>query len=169
MAESVSTSSERMQIKRDQASTTRQAVKERVQEKTVRACDTITTRIDKRLADFDARFASHAAAYQQHREKLASISSKLQAEGLNAVRLNEDIATLDRKIADFRIARNAVASALTNTKSYACGSMDGQFRESVEMLRLAQREMFAAAKSVADFIRIDIKQSMIELRNEYAK
>lgn len=162
MAESTST-------RKEQASSTRQEVRARVQEKTDQACQTITTRIDKRLADFTSRFETHRAAYQTHRDKLAKISSKLQSEGLNAVRLNQDIATLDQKIAVFRNDRNAVENALAATKGYACGTMDGQFRESVETLRITQRKMMTTAKDISDFIRIDLKQSMIELRNEYAQ
>jgi hypothetical protein len=161
------TASTSLKLKREQASSTRAALKQKIEAKVSADCTTITTRIDSRLSTFDARFQEHASVYQKHHDKLVDISTKLQADGEDVSKLNADIAVLDSKIATFSTDKPKVETDLNNTKSYTCGNSSGEFKASLETLRADQRTVAADDKSIHDFIKSTIREDIVSLQASY--
>ncbi len=154
-------------LKREQASSTRAMIKDKIKEKTSSFCTGLTSRIDKRLSSFDMRFQSHADTYQEHYDKLVQISTKLKTDGVSTTKLDADIVLLDAKVAKFRNDKLSVEAGLNNTKGFACGNSDGQFKASIEALHVAQKIVMADAKDIHDFIMGTLKDDIVSVRADY--
>lgn len=109
----------------------RMEVKERVQEVRARStststatstinrtCAELTTRIEKRIENFETVSERHEEIYALHNEKLLQIEAKLKAKGISTDGLSAHIAMLDEKIEKFRSSREKVRTALEATRSF---------------------------------------------------
>jgi chromosome segregation ATPase len=136
-------------------------------EGTDRVCTALNNRIDARLSSFSSRYEDHKTRYDAHKVKLLQISSKLEAAGIATTKLNADIVLLEGKIAKFETDHAKVKAALENTKNYACGGTDGEFKSSVEAIREAQKEVAKDAHDIFQFIKGTLKRDIIELKADY--
>lgn len=157
----------KMQERKAQASSTRQEFKAKLEEKKGEVCSALDSRIDARLSTFDGRFKAHTEVYDAHKAKLTQISVKLQAEGLDVSELNSDIAILEVKIDKFKADKAAVEAALNNTKNFACGESQGQFKDALKSLRDAQKIVVVDAKDIHDYIANTLKKDILALQAEY--
>ena len=130
-------------------------------------CTNLTSRIDKRLSNFQSILGKHDANYAEHLSKLQTISTKLQTDGEDVSKFNSDIAILQVKIDKFNTDKTAVETALTNTKQYSCGTSQGQFKSAFEAVKSAQTLVKADAMDISDFIRNTLRGDVIGLQQVY--
>jgi phage shock protein A len=158
----------RIESIREQASTTRSDIHEALEEGDVdQVCSVITERVNNRLESFVSTHNTHEEAYNTHVETLTKISSKLQSQGLDVTDLNSNIAVLEVKISKFKADKETVVLALEATKEFSCGNSDGEFRESVQAAREAQKILLSDVGDILSFIKTAIKKDLENLREQY--
>ncbi len=71
------------------------------------------------------------------------------------------------KIAKLKTDKAAVEAALENTKGFACGESQGQFRDALQQVRAAQKIVVADAKDLHDFVANTLKKDILALQAQY--
>jgi hypothetical protein len=134
--------------------TTRQAART---EKVAEVCAKVTSRVDERIAHFNKTHASASPRYDSVIERLKSVSEKLKSKNLDTVALDAAIVTLEAKAAKIDTDKDAFIAKLTESKSYACGSAEGKYKEIITEAQALQKVVVADIKDTKDYFNNTVK------------
>lgn len=136
------------------ATNTRQTAKtERVAE----VCTKITARVDERIAHFNKAHEKTSPRYDSVIDRLMSVSYKLKSKGVDTTALDAAIATLTTKAAKIDTDKDAFIAKLTESKSYACGSAEGKYKEIITEAQVLQKKVVADIKDTKDYFNSTVK------------
>lgn len=127
-------------------------------------CNMVTKGIDARIATFNTRHQTNLDAYYKNEAKLQTLINNLKADGKDASELEADLKVLDVKIKAFNDQVLVVQANLETTKKYACGTSNGQFRESAKQAQDSRKVAINMAKDIRDYIQNTIKPDVAALR-----
>lgn len=138
-----------------------QQAKTKAEEVKAQKCTQLTTRIDLRIASFNANANGKETVYTNLANKISETISKLESKGYDVSKLKTDLVTLNEKIKKYWSDRQAVVDKLEESKNYACGTTDGQFKETIkqtkELFKVVQANIMEIRLFVNTTIRPDIQ------------
>lgn len=151
------------------STSTKMMVRQRIASSTrsVEKCELLAERIEKRRAEFEARFTRGFKVFENHSAKLKELSAKAGKAGLDVSKLNSDIAILDVKIAKLNEDKELMRGGLSTAKEFTCGDSEGDFKEAVSILPEAARVVGQDVKEIREFIQTTIKADMKDLQEDY--
>ncbi|MEK7595210.1 MAG: hypothetical protein AAB443_01260 [Patescibacteria group bacterium] len=129
-------------------------------------CDVATKRIDTKINAFDQNKARHIERYNLLKDKIKNFIDRAKAKGLNTSKLEADLATLDEKIKKFATDYANYIKELRDTKAFACGNSEGQFKQALSEAREAMKKVHEDAKDIRHFYTQTIKEDLKALRQQ---
>lgn len=108
-------------------------------------------------------------AYKNIADKLAHTVTKLKEKQIDTTKLEEQIATLNTKIAAFTTAAEAYKQAIDDMADMECTTDPGGFKAALDQARTAQRTMHTLATEIRTYVSNAIKPTLVQLRAELAK
>lgn len=146
--------------------TPRQTIKaERVAE----VCAKVTSRVDERIAHFNKTHANASPRYDSVIERLKSVSEKLKSKSLDTTALDTAIVTLDAKATKIDTDKDAFIAKLTESKSYACGSAEGKYKEIITEAQTLQKVVVADIKDTKDYFNNTVKPILEGVKTQVKK
>jgi hypothetical protein len=110
-------------------------------------CQAMTQRIETAIARFNNNKDGHTTRYLKIAEHLKNINEKLTAKGYDTTKTEADYKILNEKIVKASADYSTFISKLGETKQYACGQSQGQFRTA---LQAAKAQLKIYREDVAD-------------------
>ena len=95
-------------------------------------CKNVESRIEAKLNKYESGNISVEDVHKRLKTRLGNLATKLENNGIDASKLKSDLATLNEKIDKVASDYDAFILALKETKNYACGESQGQFREKLQ-------------------------------------
>lgn len=148
---------------------TREAIKDAKVTIVAEKCKLIEANVETKTSRFDSNKAMHQEQYTQMKERLNNLVTQLKAKGLDTTKLETDVATLNTKTDKFVTDYEAYITKLKDTKAYACGHSDGEFRSALQLARTAILPVRQDVIDIRSFYQTTIRPDLIALRTQLAK
>lgn len=126
-------------------------------EKVAEVCNKITLRVDEKIAHFNKTHADASPRYDSVIQRLKSVSEKLKSKSIDTTTLDAAIVTLDMKATKIDTDKDAFIAKLTESKSYACGSSEGKYKEVISEAQVLQKNVVADIKDTKDYFNNIVK------------
>lgn len=147
-----------------------EARQEKIQERLENRCEKIQNRIGNRINKYDEGKISTENVYKRLKTRIGNLVTKLENNGIDASKLKNDLSTLNEKIEKVASDYGVFVAALKETKNYACGESQGQFRnklqESRKLLGTVKQDRKETREYVVNTIIPDIKSLREQLKNK---
>jgi chromosome segregation ATPase len=148
---------EEVQEKKDEVKTVVQAAKHA---KAVAKCDIASSKIEKRVENYDHQKEKHSASYQKTRTKIEALIKKLEERKLDVAKLKEDLVTFDSKIKQFNDDYAKYIALLKETQTDSCAKSEDDFKTKLnsarEQLKVVHEDAVAIRTFYAKTIRPDV-------------
>lgn len=148
------------------AESKRDNVQDRVDQVIENRCDRVTERVDTRISRYEENKDKHITRYNKIKENVTNLINKLESKGYDLSKLKEDLTILNLKIQEFASSYTIFIDKLAESKGYACGDSEGQFRSTIEESINLLKEFRQNAEDIIDFVKSTIKPNIEALRNQ---
>jgi hypothetical protein len=136
-------------------------------------CKNIETRVDTRVKRYENNRQRHVNVYRAMKERIARLVARVEAAGVDATKLKNDLETLDGKIKKLDSDYANFIDGLKTTQDYACGKSEGHFRaklgEARKGLATARTQWLEIKNYFQGTVRADIqdlKKKLAETKSE---
>ena len=117
---------------KEAAAAARAAAKEEKQAAKEEKCKNVESRIEAKMNKYEEGNISVENVHKKLRERIQNMVTRLENNGIDASKLESDLATLEQKINQVASSYDTFISGLKETKTYACGESQGQFRTKLQ-------------------------------------
>lgn len=144
-----------------QSTTTPRRNEAKIQE----VCTKIQNRVDDRVSNYNAYSANVDSQLEKLETRLKEVSAKLKTNGADTTTLDAHINTLLAKKNQLRTDKAAFISKLTESKQFACGASQGQFKTTMEAARGLHKKVMADRKDIKQFVEGTLKPTLQGLKS----
>lgn len=134
--------------------------------KTVATCEAIGGNVDKRIANFEKDRTKKVSQYSTIQKKLDTLLTRMEAAGYDTTEPRVSMVTLDQKIAKFSSDYALYQNELKETKQYACGKSDGEFRAKLSLTREQLKVVRQDAVDIRTFWAKTVKPQIEALKSQ---
>jgi len=129
-------------------------------------CARITKNIEKRTENFEENKNKHYSAYKNLKDRIEKFVAKLSAKGYSIDDLAADLSVLDTKIQKFNTSYAAYQAKLGETKEYACGHSDEDFKVKLAEARTLLKTVREDSKDIKNYYLNTIRPDLKEIRKQ---
>ncbi len=129
-------------------------------------CARITKKIENKTTGFDENKDRHYNAYKNLDDRLTKLSAKLKAKGYDVTELDADRVVLDEKISKFLTDYTAYMAKLGETKDYACGHSDGEFKGKLAEARALLKTVREDSQDIKNYFLNTIRPDIKKIRDQ---
>lgn len=129
-------------------------------------CAKIQEKIAAKSVGFDENKDRHYNAYKNLRDRMEKLVARLEAKGYDVADLKDDLSVLDTKIQKFADDYVAYQAKLGETKDYACGHSNGEFKTKLQEARAFLRTVREDSKDIKSYYLNTIKPELKEIRKQ---
>ncbi|RJR27021.1 hypothetical protein C4561_04570 [candidate division WWE3 bacterium] len=144
----------------------REEVKTQLQETRAERCDIVEGQMDARIDQYRAAQENHLARYTALKEKLANLITRLEEQGYDVTKLQEDLLVLEDKIAVLTQRFEEFVVQLEETTNFECGDSNGDFLTAMQESRNALSLVRQSALDVKNYYVNTVKQDIVALRDQ---
>lgn len=128
-------------------------------------CSRITNRVDERVNKYNTYNSETDAQLAKIETRLNEVSAKLKANGADTTTLDAQIKTLIDKKSLLRTDKAAFIAKLTESKQFACGASQGQFKTTIEAARELHKKVMADRRDIKVYIDGTLKPTLQGLKS----
>jgi hypothetical protein len=132
-------------------------------------CARITQNIENRTKGFDENKDRHYEAYKNLKDRMEKFVAKLTEKGYDVTELKADLVVLNSKIQKFADDYAAYQAKLGETKDYACGHSDGDFKAKLQEARVILKTVREDSKDIKNYYLNTIKPDLKAIRAQKPK
>jgi hypothetical protein len=99
-------------------------------------------------------------------QRVTNIIAVLKAKNVNVTTLEADMATLKTKAEACKNAYGLFIAKLQTTKSFSCGTSQGQFKAALDAAKAEQTKVKAACQDAKKYVRTTIKKDLQTLKQQ---
>lgn len=155
------------------------ALKERVEEAKQKAKTALDAAAQKRIEDrcesaqkkvttletiVGERAKRRNTAYDTLLDRLNNLVTKLQAKNVDTTELEQEIATLEMKIAQFKTNLTTYRQSISDLSSLACKDDPSAFKSLLEQARAQRETVKTDAEAIKEYFKETIKPTLEEIR-----
>jgi len=129
-------------------------------------CKRIESKIEERKNRFEEGKTRRINAYDNMLVRIEKLAEKLKAKGYDVSKLETDIKILETKIEKFKTDYATFIASLGQTREFACGKSDGEFKGKLGEARKNLPTLRADVKDIHDFFRTTIKADFKAIRDQ---
>lgn len=128
------------------------------------ACSRITSRVDERISKYNTYSTNVDAQLLKIEARLNEVSAKLKANGADTTTLDAQIKILIEKKKLLRTDKAAFIAKLTESKQFACGASQGQFKTTMEAARVLHQKVMTDRRDIKTYIDGTLKITLQNLK-----
>lgn len=128
-------------------------------------CSRITNRVDERINKYNTYSTDTDAQLAKIETKLNEVSSKLKTNGADTTTLDAQIKILIDKKGVLRTDKAAFIAKLTESKQFACGASQGQFKTTIEAARELHKKVMSDRRDIKMYIDGTLKPTLQSLKS----
>jgi len=132
----------------------------------IEKCPTIESRIQMKIVNFDNNKIRHLNAYNNLKERLAKVESRLADKGLDTTKLKSYLSVLNSKIDKFTNDYAAYIDKLKETQTFVCGKSKGQFLAKLKEARTALKTVHQDILDIRSYYVNTIKPELQNLKQQ---
>lgn len=129
-------------------------------------CAKIQEKIAAKTAGFDENKDRHYEAYKNLKDRMEKFLAKLTDKGYDVTEFKADLAVLNTKIQKFADDYAAYQVKLGETKDYACGHSDGDFKAKLAEARTLLKTVREDSKDIKSYYLNTIKPDLKAIRKQ---
>lgn len=129
-------------------------------------CAKIQEKIAAKTAGFDENKDRHYNAYKNLKDRMEKFVAKLEAKGYDVTDFKAEVVVLDGKIQKFATDYAAYQAKLGETKDYACGHSNGEFKAKLQEARTLLKMVREDSKDIKNYYLNTIKPELKEIRKQ---
>lgn len=156
---SAQTASERL----DQA---QEQIQERKDQYIENRCERVTFNIDNRIERYNSNWQRHTERYLKIKNNVTNFINKVEGKGYDVEELRSVLNDLDSQIQSAANTYSTVIDQLNDTKTFACGNSEGQFRSAVETANDYLQDFRAQVRDIGDFVREEVRSAIQAVRDQ---
>lgn len=151
---------------RAEAKEAREDAKEKAKAAKEEKCKNVESRIEAKMNKYENGNISVEDVHKKLKERIGNIVTRLKNNGIDASKLEGDLETLDQKINQVASSYDTFIAALKETKTYACGESQGQFRTKLQEAKKLMVNVRTARQETRSFITGTIIPDIKALREQ---
>ncbi len=155
-----------MQDKLRQKESGRVDIQQKKEEMLTQRCAKIQERIQNRMGNMEAGKENHMEVYQNMATRVSKFIERLSGEGYDTAKVKADLEILKTKIQKFSTDRAAQMTTLGETKNYACGKTDGEFKGKLAEARTSLQLVHADAMDIRKYMLTTVRPDIQALRTQ---
>lgn len=144
----------------------RQLVAEKKEKIVAAKCANMESKIEAQTTRYNDGKVRRLNAYNNMKTRLTSLEAKLTARGYDTTKLKADLPILSTKIDKFSTDYAVYIAALSETKSFACGKTEGEFRAQLLETKDLLASVHADSKAIKDYYATTIKPDLQEIKKQ---
>lgn len=152
--------------KSDEAKAARDEAKANRQETKEEKCKNIESRIEAKLNKYENGNIAVEDVHKRLKERIRNIVTRLENNGIDASKLESDLAVLEQRIEQTAASYDTFIAALKESQSYACGESQSQFRAKIQEAKKLMVNVRTERKGTRDFIVTTIIPDIKSLREQ---
>ena len=158
---------ERQEYRQKLAEYNRCKAKERIRNRIENRCERITNKINTIIARFEENRNRHLKVYTNMKNRIQEFIDRAKSKGIDTSKLETDFETLKNKIAKFSTDLAAHIDDLKQTKNFACGESQGQFKKELTDSRASRKLLLQDAADIRKFVRTTIMVDIKEIKKKF--
>jgi hypothetical protein len=144
---------------RETAKEERQAAKEE-------KCKNVGSRIEAKMNKYENGNISVEDVHKRLKERIRNMITRLENNGIDAGKLEDDLAVLEQKINQVASSYDTFIAGLEETKTYACGESQGQFRTKLQEAKKLMANVRTGRQETMSYITKTIIPDIKALREQ---
>lgn len=139
---------------------------EETEKRVAEKCAMIQAKIAERNTKFEGNKAKHTAVYSNMTERISKFITRLSGEGYDVSKVKADLEILKEKISKLESDLATQNAKMNETKDFACGHSDGDFKGKLVEARTMMQTIHAEAMEVRKFVQTTIRPDIQALRTQ---
>lgn len=152
-------------IKKDSAQINEQRTENREQNMEQR-CAAVQNRIAERNSKFEENKSKHTAVYNNMTDRISKFITRLSGEDYDVSKIQADLTILKEKISKIEVNLAAQNSKLNETKEFACGHSEGDFKDKLTKTKTMMASIHQEAMDIRMFVQTTLRADIQSLRNQ---
>ncbi|EKE10667.1 MAG: hypothetical protein ACD_15C00217G0015 [uncultured bacterium] len=144
----------------------REEMIQKKEEKVEKRCAKVQEKIQSRIENFGDGKEKHMAVYKNMVDRISKFIERLSAEGYDTSKVKADLEVLKGKIEKFSTDKDARLARLDETKNYACGKSDGEFKAKLAEARTALKLVHADAADIRKYMLNTVRPDIQALKKQ---
>jgi len=144
----------------------RETAKEERQEAKEEKCKNVESRIEAKMNKYENGNVSVEDVYKRLKERIRNMVTRLENNGIDASKLEDDLAVLEQKINQVSSSYDTFIAGLEETKTYACGESEGQFRTKLQEAKKLMANVRTGRQETRSFVVNTIIPDIKALREQ---
>lgn len=144
----------------DRIESRRQQAQERATQYIENRCDRVAFNIDQRIERYNANHEKNRNAYLNIKTVVINLISRLDSLGKNVAEVQLLLVKLDELIVQAADQYTEFINQLNNSKVFACGNSEGQFRNMVGEANSTLSEFRNTVVEINTFIRNELRPAV---------
>lgn len=129
-------------------------------------CEMVENKVAEKINRFNSNKDGHIVRYNKMKDRISDVIGKLENRGYEVAKLKADLQTLDVKIKKFAEDYIAYINKLGETKNYACGNSEGNFKSKLEEARKLLSTLRDDEKDIRKFFQETVKTDVKSVREQ---
>lgn len=132
----------------------------------IEKCPTIESRIQMKIVNFDNNKIRHLNAYNNLKERLAKVESRLTDKGLDTTKLKSYLSVLSSKIDKFTNDYATYIDKLKEAQTFVCGKSKAQFLAKLKEARVVLKTVHQDILDIRSYYVNTIKPELQNLKQQ---
>jgi len=129
-------------------------------------CAMIQNRIAERNTTLESNKEKHMSVYVNMKARIEKFVARLSSEGYDVSKLKADLLVLDGKILKIKTDLATQNAKMNETKDFACGHSDGDFKGKLTEARTMMQAIHLEAMEIRKFVQTTIRPDIQALRSQ---
>jgi len=129
-------------------------------------CQQIETQVANRLQSYGQRRQEQIQHYAQVKTSLSELITYLENKDYDLTDLKASLSQFEAQLQTMAAVMETHYSELDQTRQYACGRSDGEFREQLQKARQSRTEIRDLTKDIKKFYQTEIRPKVIQLKTQ---
>lgn len=130
----------------------------------VARCQIVESKIQTKVVRFDNSKVKHLEIYAKVKERVTTLITKLDAQGVDTASLKSALSAYDQKIAKFSNDYAIYIEKLKETQVYVCGKSEGSFLAKLKEAKTALAQVHQDALSIRNHYAQVLKPEINRIR-----
>lgn len=127
-------------------------------------CVQLQDRIQNRINAFNENKDGNVARYQEAKQRIADLISKLETQGVDVTTLKDHLDVFDGMITKYASVYVDFIESLKSTTQYICGESQGAFKDAMSIVRQKHQEVIAQRQDIHEYFIHTLKEDIKALR-----
>jgi uncharacterized protein YdhG (YjbR/CyaY superfamily) len=129
-------------------------------------CAKIQERVAERSSNFEGIKEKHMSVYKNMADRISKFIDRLSGQGYDVSKIQADLVVLNEKIQKFSTDFSAQTAKLGETKDFACGHSDGEFRGKLAEARTEMQAVRADAADIRNYMSATVRPDILALKEQ---